>query len=163
MKADADLEEQLAALQSMDALALRVKWEELYGIPAPPRFRRDFLMRAIVYRLQEKAYGGLKPATRRRLERLAEDLRAGRESKKPRRLVKMKPGTRLLREWRGETHVVEVLPNGFAWRGQTYISLSIIARAITGTTHSGPRFFGLRAKRKLRPVDSETIVKALGS
>ena len=58
----------------------------------------------------------------------------------------LKPGGRLLREWNGVTHVVEVTETGFLWNGETWRSLSAIARAITGTHWSGPRFFGLTGK-----------------
>ncbi len=61
--------------------------------------------------------------------------------------VMPKPGTRLIREWRGVTHAVLVHADGYEWQGQKHRSLSLIARAITGAHWSGPRFFGLRRAR----------------
>jgi len=140
----ASLADELAALQAMDVAALREKWQELYGVPAPRHSRQDFLMRACAYRIQEQAVGGLRPATRRRLKELTAEFRAGATPKlkaAPRTSV----GTRLVREWNGVTHMVEVGESGYLWRGQTWRSLSVIAREITGARWSGPRFFGLKA------------------
>lgn len=135
----------ITALQALSTSGLRSVWEETFGRPPPKSARRDMLLRALAYRAQEQAAGGLRPATRRRLARVAEDLRDGKAvGHTPPRLL---PGTRLIREWNGETHVVEILADGFAWRGAYYSSLSAIARAITGVRWSGPRFFGLRDKR----------------
>jgi len=142
----ATLEARLGALLHLNVHTLRGIWVEEFGRPAPAHFRRDLLIRAIAYRIQERKAGGLRPATIRRLKRLAENLQDGREPKalSPSRLL---PGVRLMREWNGETHVVDVLAAGFAWRGAHYTSLSAIARAITGVRWSGPRFFGLLNKR----------------
>jgi len=120
-------------------------------------------MRAIAYRMQEEAYGGLKPVTRRRLQRLAADLHAGKKSVETPRSMDLKPGTRLLREWQGETHIVDVLTKGFGWQGEVFASLSAVAVAITGTQRSGPRFFGLLDKKKRDPVDPSLMLKAFGS
>jgi len=141
------IEHELEAFKKLDATALQARWLELYRRPAPRFMRRDLLVRALAYRLQERAYGGLKPAIRRLLEKLrtgdlnAKDLQV---SVAP----SLMPGVRLVREWNGETHVVETVTDGFMWRGTRYSSLSTIARAITGTSWSGPRFFGLLNKRK---------------
>ena len=147
------IERELEALKELDATALKARWLELYRRPAPPFMRRDLLIRALAYRLQERAYGGLKPAIRRLLEKLqggeleAKNLRV---SVAP----SLTPGVRLMREWSGETHVVETVTDGFMWRGTRYSSLSTIARAITGTSWSGPRFFGLLNKRKPQSGDA---------
>jgi len=103
---------------------------------------RQLLLRALAYRLQEQALGGLDRATRRRLDRAAADLAAGRPLAAP--APKIKPGTRLLREWQGVVHEVIVLEGGLQYRGETWPSLSAVAREITGTRWSGPRFFGLK-------------------
>jgi hypothetical protein len=114
----------------------------MFDAAASAHLSRDLLSRAMAYRLQEQVVGGLRAATLRRLRRLAEDLRAG-EAAKITSAPTLQPGVRLMREWNGETHVVEVLADGFSWRGAAYQSLSAIARAITGVRWSGPRFFGL--------------------
>jgi hypothetical protein len=106
---------------------------------------RELLLRAVAYRIQEKAFGGLSAATKRKLAAISP---AG--AKAPRRVRKerhAKPGTRFLREWKGRTHEVVALEDGrFAYKGTVYRSLSVIAREITGTRWSGPTFFGLNAK-----------------
>ena len=150
---DAELEE----IERHERSALRREWARLFGRPAPRHLSRDLLARAAAYAKQVETCGGLRPATVRRLKRLAEDYRNGEatETTSPNAL---RPGVRLMREWRGETHVVEVLAEGFAWRGARYTSLSAVARAITGARWSGLRFFGLnnenRAKVANAPTDS---------
>ena len=92
---------------------------------------------ALAYRLQEEAYGGLSPATTRLLKSL------GKPGVEPPRRVKI--GSIIVREHKGVLHEVMVVPGGFCWRGETYDSLSTIARKITGISWSGPRFFGLKS------------------
>ena len=104
---------------------------------------RSFLVRAIAYRLQEQAFGGLKPATRRGLARIADEA-ATTNSPKRRQLRKAETGTILVREWQGNAHRVTVLNEGVAFNGKRYRSLSQVAHEITGSRWSGPRFFGLR-------------------
>ena len=100
-------------------------------------------------RLQEQAYDGLKPATRKRLQKLTAELEQSRKS--PLALLpQLKTGTKLLRQWQGEMHEVLVADEGFEYRGKRYESLSEIAREITGTRWSGPLFFGLKQSRKAR-------------
>jgi len=142
-KTSVDVAQQLKALTGMTAPALRAHWKETFGRPHPGWFQKDFLLRCLAYRLQEEAYGGLSAAIRKRLKRLAEGARNGTASTEfatPR----LKPGTRLIRSWRGETHEVTVADQGFTYRGRHHASLSEIARAITGTRWSGPLFFGLK-------------------
>ena len=122
---------------------LRARWRELYQSDPPQRFGREFLARAIAYRLQEQALGALKPAARRRLTRLAQTPVTGLIP--PLRPLKIKPGTRLLREWHGQMHEVVVLERGVDYRGSRYRSLSEVARVITGSRWSGPLFFGLKS------------------
>ena len=102
-------------------------------------------LRGIAYKIQEAAHGGLSKPTLRRLKILSEQSASGVGSKLERQAA-FKPGTTLLREWNGTTHEVQVLADGFEWRGHTFASLSKIANAITGAHWSGPRFFGLRAR-----------------
>ena len=142
---DEVVQKALAELETMDVPALQQKWEELYGLPAPRRMRSAFLIRACAYRIQEQAFGGLKASTLKQIEAVLADLRAGKAVMvRPKRTLS--PGVRLVREWGGATHHVEVLEQGYQWQGRTYRSLSVIAREITSARWSGPRFFGLNAK-----------------
>jgi hypothetical protein len=111
-------------------------------------FNRRYLESRLAYRIQELAYGGLRPETIRRLERLGEELDGG-DRKKSRVRADTMPiaGTRLIREWQGVEHVVTVTSDGFEWQGRPYRSLSAIARAITGTRWNGWVFFGLKNRR----------------
>lgn len=155
-----ELKDRLEELAKLGAPELRAEWTSLFASPAPRRVSRDILLRGIAYRLQEKMYGGLKLATLKRLKRLAAELRDG-SSITPAPAASLRPGVRLLREWNGETQIVEVLPDGFAWRGTRYRSLSAIARTITGVPWSGPRFFGLLDKRRREPVDEKDLTAKL--
>lgn len=128
--------ERLADLMSMSLPDLRANWERAFARPAPRHLSRDLLLRALAYHLQEQAEGGLSRSELNALTALATG-----KVKAPNNGAKA--GTRLLRAWRGVTHEVIVLPKGYLWQGQTHKSLSSIARAITGTNWSGPRFFGL--------------------
>ena len=122
---------------------LRREWRRLYH-SEPPRISRDLLVLALGYRLQEIAHGGLGKATRRKLQTMAKALRTtGRVGPTP--SLSLKPGARLVREWRGRTHTVTVTEDGFEYGGTNYPSLTKIAKTITGAQWSGPRFFGLLA------------------
>ena len=137
----------LAALKITPTPELKAQWRDLFDSEPPP-FTRRYLESRLAYRIQELAYGGLKPETVRRLERLGEELDGG-DRKKSRIRADLMPitGTRLLREWQGVEHVVTVTTDGFEWQGRPYKSLSAIARAITGTRWNGWVFFGLRNRR----------------
>ena len=135
----------LAALPDLHLDALKGRWRQLYGAPPPSRLGRALMTRGIAYRLQEQILGGLKPAVRRWLARAGDEIALGRAPTA--RLSPIKPGTRLLREWRGVTHEVIVLEDGVQYSGRTWRSLSAVARAITGTRWSGPLFFGLKGRR----------------
>jgi DUF2924 family protein len=135
---------ELAGLPALGPERLRERWRTLYRSEPPPRISEDLLRRAVAYRLQERVLGGLKPSTRRLLERVAEDAQPRRSaSAAPAR--KVGPGAVLIREWRGTSHQVTVLEEGVLFRGKRYRSLSEVARKITGTRWSGPLFFGLKA------------------
>ena len=122
---------------------LRARFIELHRAAPPKRMGTDLLRRAVAHRIQAKARGGSHATLRRRLARLADELKdTGRITMHEHPPVK--PGTRLIREWQGETHEVMVMEGGYAWRGERYRSLSRIARLITGAHRSGPAFFGLR-------------------
>jgi hypothetical protein len=146
--------EALARLPELDIGELRRQWRGLYQAVAPPRLSRELLVRAVAYRMQELALGGLRPEPQRRLRQIAQELKErGQASKRfdPR----PNPGTRLIREWQGRTYEVLVLDDGFSWQGTRYRSLSAVARKITGTAWSGPLFFGLKANRSARRQSSQ--------
>jgi Protein of unknown function (DUF2924) len=139
---------QLAALKGAPTADLKQRWRELFDTEPPP-YNRRFLESRLAYRIQELAYGGLKPETLERLEALAADLDGGDLGRRRRRDAQDRPiaGTRLLREWQGVEHGVTVLDDGYEYRGRPYKSLSAIARAITGTRWNGWLFFGLKNQR----------------
>ena len=141
----------LAALKTTPTPDLKQQWRELFG-KEPPPFSRSYITSRLAYRVQELAYGGLKPETIRRLERLGEELDGGDRKKRSIRADRDRPitGTRLLREWQGVEQVVTVTSEGFEWQGRPYKSLSAIARAITGTRWNGWVFFGLKNHRGRR-------------
>jgi hypothetical protein len=122
---------------SRDELTLR--WTSIFGSPPPKGVKRGLLERACAYKLQTEALGGLKPSVRRALLNKA----TGAPTKSPIANRSLRPGMRLVREWHGVVHQVDVVGGHIVWRGQRYRSLSAVARAITGTGWSGPRFFGL--------------------
>jgi len=138
----------LAALKTATTPELKAQWRDLFDSEPPP-FNRRYLESRLAYRIQELAYGGLKPETIRRLERLGEELDGGDKKKRGMRLDRDRPitGTRLLREWQGVEQIVTVTADGFEWQGRPYKSLSAIARAITGTRWNGWVFFGLKNHR----------------
>ncbi len=138
-------EENLNALHDFGARELRTRWRRLFRSEPPTGMSRDLLIRAIAYRIQTQAYGGLTPATQRRLRTLAQQIEGA--SAVNDRAVALKPGARLVREWGGQTHHVMAIEDGFDYDGKRYRSLTEVARAITGTHWSGPRFFGLRRAR----------------
>ena len=134
----------LAALQAAPIATLKRQWRELYG-KEPPPFSRSYITSRLAYRIQELAYGGLKPETRARLEALGEQLDGGNVVlRRVRADSRPLPGTRLVREWQGVQHVVTVRSDDFEYEGRPYQSLSAIARHITGTRWNGWVFFGLR-------------------
>src|SRR6478735_6596044 len=115
--------------------------------------------RSIAYRFQELAHGGLSKATRRRLLALTKVLQSN-GSVEPDDGPNLRPGARLVREWRGRTHTVQVTEDGFEYDGKPYSSLSKIAHAITGAHWSGPRFFGLNRKPTPAPRFWRRICRA---
>ena len=137
------IESALAGLPRMSRLQLLEKWRELYGQPAP-HIRREIMIPFLAYRIQERAFGGLQLSTRAELRRIARTLEVPAGSGKPALETRTKPGTRLIRHWRGKIHEVLVTKLGFEHNETLYKSLSPIARKITGTSWSGPAFFGLR-------------------
>ncbi|TMV06565.1 DUF2924 domain-containing protein [Ruegeria sediminis] len=127
----------IATLHRLPREALLDSWRDLFGAPPPKGLSAPFLRRFIAFELQARQYGGLPK------DFLTQLARQGRGA--PRQPA-LKPGGRLLREWNGTTHVVDVREDGYLWNGQIWRSLSAIACEITGAHWSGPRFFGLNGK-----------------
>jgi hypothetical protein len=138
-----ELPAKLAALEQMGLEPLRAAWLQVYGSPPPPRLSRDLMARGIAFKLQEAAYGGLRPAARRQLAGMIEGNKTGSRAGRAMTSVSLRAGATLVRTWQGQTHTVQVLADGYEHQGQRYRSLSHIAKAITGAHWSGPRFFGL--------------------
>ncbi|MGE0652275.1 MAG: DUF2924 domain-containing protein [Alphaproteobacteria bacterium] len=153
----------IAGLDALTRAGLGVRFEELFGRPAPKGMSSPPLRRIVAYRLQEISAGGPNRALKQRLKRLAEDLRKGRSVSSPQPAIRIKPGTRLLRDWQGHTHSVTVTEGGFQYRDRTYRSLSVIAREITGTRWSGPAFFGLRDRKRGTPAPISHATPAAGA
>jgi hypothetical protein len=150
-------------LAGLDTEVLREQWTELYGMAPAPRISRDVLIRGIAFRLQEEVHGGLSKSCWRQLQRLARELRD--KGALPTSLGQgFKPGTKLIREWKGKVHEVIIVGDGYVWAGKHHRSLSQIARSITGTRWSGPRFFGLEAeKQSPAPLAANGIRKRAGT
>ncbi|MFZ1134851.1 MAG: DUF2924 domain-containing protein, partial [Candidatus Korobacteraceae bacterium] len=132
---------QIDSLSKTDNDALSALWQKLFQSAPPDELRRALMVRILAYRIQEQAFRGLSPGARQRLRQMARAL-----EKNPGAAISaapgFKPGTRLIRQWRGHTHVVTVKAKGYEYQGSLYQSLSEIARLITGTRWSGPLFFG---------------------
>ena len=143
-KSNALLAAELRELGGLSTDVLRQRWAELFGMVPSLRISRELLIRAVAHRMQEDAHGGLGKVCLRQLVRLAETLGEG-GSLEVTQNRSFKPGTKLIREWKGKVHEVVIAGGTYIWAGQHYRSLSQIARAITGTRWSGPRFFGLAA------------------
>lgn len=136
----------LAGLATMSPAQLRAEWRGLTrGRPLPEGLSADLVARAVAWRIQERNHGGLPPARVRELARLAKQMRDGGDLNLEREL-RLKPGTRLVRQWHDRTYRVLVLDHGFQYEDRHYQSLTCIAREITGAAWSGPRFFGLKRR-----------------
>ena len=127
----------LTEIETMDRAALSAAWDAVFGTPVPKRLSSPFLRRYLAFEMQARECGGLPKGFVGKLQKAVRDYRGTTSPA-------LKPGGRLIREWNGVTHVVDVINGGFVWNGQRYASLSPIARAITGARWSGPRFFGLK-------------------
>ena len=126
-------------LETMDRAALVAAWSSLTGTPVPKGLSKPLLRRLLAVEIQQRQHGALPGRVKAALVRQAT---SGSRPSTP----SITPGGRLVREWNGVTHVVEVTPDGYVWNGARHRSLSAIARAITGAHWSGPRFFGLTGK-----------------
>jgi Protein of unknown function (DUF2924) len=152
--ADPAVEAQLDRLPTAPIVDLRKQYRELFRTEPPKAFGPDLLRRSIAHRIQERAYGGLSVATRRLLDQLVKAAMAKPNGRLqvPRRI---KPGSELVRTWKGRSYRVMVMADGFAYDGKTFSNLSEIASAITGTRWNGPRFFGLRSNSNRGVVDGK--------
>jgi hypothetical protein len=137
---------QIGALKSMPVAGLKSRWRELFDTEPPP-YNRRFLESRLAYRVQELAFGGLKPETIERLAAFAREV--GGNAPRRARSAQERPiaGTRLIREWQGAEHSVTVRDDDYEYQGRPYKSLSAIARLITGTRWNGWVFFGLKNQR----------------
>jgi hypothetical protein len=144
VKTDPTVEAELDRLLKTPIVELRKRYRELFRADPPKAFGPDLLRRSIAHTIQEKAFGGLLPSTRRLLDQMvkAAAVKPNGRLELPQRI---KPGSELVRTWQRKTYRVVVLADGFSYGGKTYNSLSEIAFAITGTKWNGPRFFGLRS------------------
>ena len=138
-----ELDRKLAILPSMSPAQLRALWRECWRRQAP-EIGPDLLRRGISWKLQSRVHGELSNGVGRNLDLYAERLRRGEELTG--RAASLRPGSRLVREWRGKTHHVIVLDEGFEHEGRRYLSLTQIASAITGVHWSGPVFFGVKKR-----------------
>ena len=134
--AEHDISHEVILLRSRDRTELQQRWQSVFGKLPPSHLSKPFMAKALAWDLQAHACGGLSPRIKRALKTAIRP----NATKRP----AMFRGTRLIREWNGVPHDVEVLDDGYLWQGQRYRSLSAIARAITGTRWSGPRFFGVK-------------------
>lgn len=148
MSGETSLAAQLERLKRLDRAALRQEWRELYS-SSPPNLSRDLLVRVLAYRIQELAQGGLPRSVARQLSPGMAEAEKSESARPSGADLDLRPGVRLVREWHGRTHTVTVTESGFEHSGRSYRSLSEIARAITGTRWSGPRFFA--PTRRERP------------
>ena len=152
--ADPAVEAELDRLPTTPIVDLRKRYHELFRTEPPKAFGPDLLRRSIAHRIQEKAYGGQSALTRRLLDQLIKVAMAKPSGRLdlPRRI---KPGSELVRTWKGKSYRVMVMADGFAHDGKTFASLSEIASEITGTRWNGPRFFGLRPASNREGTDGK--------
>jgi len=135
--------DRLASLPELNKTALCDLWKQLFDASPPPKLRSDLMIPILAHRLQEQAFGPLKPAARTRLRQLSQAFERDSDSAIS-TTPQLRPGTRLVRQWRDQVHLVNVAANGYEYQGARYKSLSEIARLMTGTRWSGPLFFGIK-------------------
>src|SRR5262245_6527292 len=143
----ATIEAEIDRIRSLGLDDLRDQWRKTLASSPPAAFGRDLIVRFLCWHLQEQVFGGLDPTTAKLLVRLARGDKHGADRR-------LKSGTVLVREYQGTRHTVSVVPGGYVWQEQAYASLSAVARAITGTTWNGHRFFGV-GPRHNRPMHAE--------
>ncbi len=138
------IDQRLTALPKLSKTALRELWKELFSGPPPAELRRHLMIPILAYSLQEQAFGSLRAASRARLCQLARAFENNSDAAVS-SIPTIRPGTRLVRQWGDQVHLVNVESNGYEYQGARYQSLSEIARLITGTRWSGPLFFGIKS------------------
>ena len=146
-----NLHRRIEALANLDNVTLRTAWQSAWGSTAPKGARKRFLMLGIAWKWQAEVFGGFSRELARRLSALESPGRVAstngdKPATKALSIPRPLPGARILREWQGERHEVHVTEQGYLWRGKTYGSLSAVAKTMTGVSHNGPKFFGLRDK-----------------
>ena len=151
---DGKIEADLKRASQLSLAELRTVWRERIAGDPPPIRSRDVLLRLYAWRVQAHAYGGLNAKTQKRLEAIASALECG-GAYKPNVQRSLSPGVILTREWKGVVHKATITADGYQYLGRTYGSLSDVARTITGTRWSGPRFFGLEQRRRLKREAAE--------
>ena len=138
---------QLSSLSRLDKPALTELWQQLFKTVPPLRMRKELMLQFVAYRKQEQEFGALSNSSYRRLREFASALE-GNYNRPVSQRPAIKPGTRLIRQWKDQVHIVNVEEGNYEYRGARYESLSEIARLITGTRWSGPLFFGLKSSQK---------------
>jgi hypothetical protein len=138
--------DQLSTLPSLPKEALVDLWRVLFETTPPSRMRKELMLQFLAYRLQEQEVCSLSARNRRRLTQLTKSIDDD-SRRSSSQTVPIKPGTRLMRQWKDRVHIVNVEEGSYEYSGTRYDSLSEIARLITGTRWSGPLFFGLKGKR----------------
>ena len=155
---ETSVEDEIAHLRGLDLKGLHARWQSVLQRPAPDHLPRHLLFAIIAYRIQADRCGDLDHETRQVLDRTdSKDTGAAMSARLvsfDQKRTELTPGTVLVREWDRRSQRVMVMSDGFAWKGQTYDSLSKVAFAITGTKWNGPRFFGLRDKADSLAVEA---------
>jgi hypothetical protein len=158
--AKTSIEDEIAHLRGLDLKGLRSRWQSVLQRPAPAHLPRHLLFAIIAYRIQADRLGDLDHETKRLLDGTNSKESGAATSARlvsfDQKRTELTPGTVLVREWDQHSQRVMVMPDGFAWNGQTYDSLSKVAFAITGTKWNGPRFFGLRDKEDRLDVEARS-------
>src|SRR6516162_6496695 len=142
-----EVEAEIERIRSLGLDELRARWRATFRSSPPPAFTKDLVARFLCWHIQEHAFGGLTSEIAKLLDGVA-------RGEKPAIDRRLKPDTVLVREYQGERHTVTVVLGGYAWRDTTYTSLSMVARAITGTSWNGYRFFGLETGRSRSQMTS---------
>jgi Protein of unknown function (DUF2924) len=147
----AAMEAEIDRIRSLGLDDLRDLWRKTFAASPPEAFSKDFIVRFLCWHLQAQAVGGLDPETVKVLDRVMRGGQSGSDRH-------LRPGTVLVREYRGSRYTVTAVPGGYLWEGDTYPSLSAVARAITGTIWNGHRFFGVgAAKGRATQAEAQTI------
>jgi hypothetical protein len=138
-------EEDFTELANLGDSMLREKWKQIFKSEPPKGLRRNLLLPMLAYKIQEQKFGSLSKPCRSRLRQLSEVIENDANCTAP--VPTLKPGTRLVRKWRDQVHLVNVETNGYEYQWNRFQSLSEIARLITGTRWSGPLFFGTKSNQ----------------